>query len=62
VKADNFLETIDPTKAAMLLRTLGGYQGTLLVTCVLRLAPVPLVRAGKLRKADTGSGRRRIAV
>jgi len=51
VKAENFAAITDPAKAAVLLRTLDGYQGTLAVACALRLAPLVLVRPGELRKA-----------
>ena len=51
VKAENFAAITDPAKAAVLLRTLDGYQGTLAVACALRLAPLVFVRPGELRKA-----------
>jgi integrase len=51
VKPDNFAAVTDPTKVAVLLRTLDGYQGTLPVACALRLAPLVFVRPGELRKA-----------
>lgn len=51
VKGDNFAAVTDPEKVAGLLRTLDGYEGTLPVTCALRLAPLVFVRPGELRKA-----------
>lgn len=51
VKGENFAAVTDPIKAAALLRTLDGYQGTLTVACALRLAPLVFVRPGELRKA-----------
>ncbi|MEW6164514.1 MAG: integrase arm-type DNA-binding domain-containing protein [Pseudomonadota bacterium] len=42
---------IDPSKIGDLLRTIDGYQGTLIVKCALKLAPLVFVRPGELRKA-----------
>ncbi len=35
-----------------MLRLLDGYRGTLPLRCALRLAPLPFVRPGELRKAE----------
>lgn len=50
-KGEHFSAVTDPAKAAELLRTLDGYQGTLPVACALRLAPLVFVRPGELRTA-----------
>jgi integrase len=42
---------IDPRKIGGLLRAIDGYQGTLIVKCALKLAPLLFVRPGELRKA-----------
>jgi integrase len=42
----------EPNHVAELLRTIDGYQGTLVVACALRLAPLVFVRPGELRKAE----------
>ena len=34
------------------MRTINGYQGTFVVKCALRLAPLVFVRPGELRKAE----------
>lgn len=52
VKGTHFAAVTDPAKVGHLLRTLGGYQGTLTVQCALRLAPLVFVRPGELRKAQ----------
>jgi integrase len=41
-----------PEMVAPLLRALNGYQGTFVVKCALRLAPMLFVRPGELRKAE----------
>ncbi len=51
-KSKHFAAITEPKQAAELLRTLDGYQGTLTVTCALRLAPLVFVRPGELRKAE----------
>ncbi len=52
VKGEHFAAVTEPKRAAELLRTLDGYQGTLTVACALRLAPLVFVRPGELRKAE----------
>ena len=43
---------IDPKEVAPLLRALEGYQGSYVVKCALRLAPMFFVRPGELRHAE----------
>ncbi|CAG9932423.1 tyrosine-type recombinase/integrase [Candidatus Nitrotoga arctica] len=52
VKGEHFAAVTEPIQAAELLRTLDGYQGTLTVSCALRLAPLVFVRPGELRNAE----------
>lgn len=52
VKGDHFAAVTEPKQVAELLRTFDSYQGTLTVTCALRLAPLVFVRPGELRKAE----------
>lgn len=52
VKGEHFAAVTEPKQVAELLRTLEGYQGTLAVSCALRLAPLLFVRPGELRKAE----------
>jgi integrase len=42
----------DPKKVAPLLRMLDGYEGSFIVACALRLAPLVFVRPGELRTAE----------
>lgn len=42
----------EPTKVANLLRSIDGYEGSLIVKSALRLAPLVFVRPGELRKAE----------
>ena len=39
-------------RSAPLLRVLDGYEGSLIVRCALRLAPLVFVRPGELRRAE----------
>lgn len=41
-----------PADVVALLRAIGGYQGSFVVRCALRLAPLLFVRPGELRKAE----------
>jgi integrase len=41
-----------PADVAGLLRAIGGYQGSFVVRCALRLAPLVFVRPGELRKVE----------
>ena len=42
----------EPKKLGQLLRALDGYDGSLVVRCALRLAPLVFVRPGELRSAE----------
>ncbi|WP_298266600.1 integrase arm-type DNA-binding domain-containing protein [Geobacter sp.] len=42
----------DPKQVAPLLRAIDEYQGSFVVKCALRLAPLTFVRPGELRKAE----------
>ncbi|MCD6272919.1 MAG: integrase arm-type DNA-binding domain-containing protein [Deltaproteobacteria bacterium] len=42
----------DPAEVAVLLRAIDGYQGTFIVKCALRLAPMLFVRPGELRHSE----------
>ena len=52
VKGEHFAAITEPKRAAELLRAIDGYQGTLTVSCALRLAPLVFVRPGELRRAE----------
>lgn len=52
VKGEHFAAVTEPGQVAELLRALDGYQGTLTVSCALRLAPLVFVRPGELRQAE----------
>jgi integrase len=52
VKGEHFAALTEPKQVGRLLRALDGYQGTFIVTCALRLAPLVFVRPGELRKAE----------
>lgn len=47
----HFAAVTDPRKVPALLHALDGYQGTHVVRCALRLAPLLFVRPGELRSA-----------
>lgn len=51
VKVKHFAAQTDPKRVGELLRTFDDYQGTLIVRCALRLAPLLFVRPGELRHA-----------
>lgn len=55
VKNTHFAAQTDPQKFAQLLRAIEGYEGTLIVRCALRLAPLLFVRPGELRHAEWSS-------
>jgi integrase len=42
----------DPKKVGELLRGIDGFEGTFVVRCALRLAPLTFVRPGELRRAE----------
>lgn len=48
----HFAAVTEPEKAGALLNILDGYDGTPIVRCALRLAPLVFVRPGELRKAQ----------
>ncbi len=52
VKEKHFAAITEPKQVAKLLRVLDEYEGTLVVKCALRLAPLVFVRPGELRKAE----------
>ncbi len=52
VKGGHFAALTDPKKVGPLLRVLDGYEGSLIVRCALRLAPLVFVRPGELRRAE----------
>ena len=52
IKPVHMAAVTEPLKVAELLRTLDGYQGTLIVRCALQLAPLVFVRPGELRQAQ----------
>ncbi|MDE2758645.1 MAG: integrase arm-type DNA-binding domain-containing protein [Acidobacteriota bacterium] len=52
VKKKHFASLTDPKNVGPLLRVLDGYQGSLIVRCALRLAPLVFVRPGELRRAE----------
>lgn len=43
---------IDPEQAAGLLRAIDGYQGSYIVQCALKLAPLTFLRPGELRQGE----------
>jgi integrase len=51
VKTTHFAAMTEPDEVGKLLRTLDGYEGTLIVRSALRLAPLVFVRPGELRQA-----------
>jgi integrase len=52
VKGEHFAAVTDPKKVGQLLRALEGYEGSLVVQCALKLAPLVFVRPGELRTAQ----------
>lgn len=52
VKGKHFAATTEPQRVAEILRMMDRYEGTLTVSCALRLAPLVFVRPGELRKAE----------
>ncbi|WP_250452728.1 integrase arm-type DNA-binding domain-containing protein [Caballeronia sp. ATUFL_M2_KS44] len=48
----HFPSVTDPSEVAGLLRALDAFQGTFVVQCALRLAPLLFVRPGELRAAE----------
>ncbi len=52
VKGTHFAAVTDPKKVGGVLRAIDAYEGTLIVRCALRLAPLVFVRPGELRHAE----------
>ena len=50
-KGRHFAAVTEPRQLGELLRAIDGYQGSLIVSCALRLAPLVFVRPGELRHA-----------
>jgi len=51
-KGEHFAAVTEPKQVAAILRAIDGYEGSLIVGCALRLAPLVFVRPGELRKAE----------
>ncbi|MFU8858390.1 MAG: tyrosine-type recombinase/integrase [Deferrisomatales bacterium] len=51
-KAKHHPSITDPKKVGELLRAIDGFEGTFVVRCALRLAPLVFVRPGELRRAE----------
>ena len=52
VRGEHFAAVTEPFEVARLLREIDSYQGTLVVACALKLAPLVFVRPGELRTAE----------
>ncbi len=52
VKAKHMAAPTEPKEIAPILRTLDGYEGSFVVKCALRLAPLLFVRPGELRAME----------
>jgi integrase len=52
LKGKHFAATTEPKYVARILRAMDGYEGSLVVKCALRLAPLLFVRPGELRRAE----------
>lgn len=50
-KVRHFPAVIEPKEVGLLLRALHGYEGSFVVKCAMRLAPLVFVRPGELRMA-----------
>jgi integrase len=51
-KGEHFAAITEPKQVAEILRAIDGYEGSLIVRCALRLAPLVFVRPGELRKSE----------
>jgi integrase len=51
-KGEHFAAVTEPKQVAEILRAIDGYEGSLIVRCALRLAPLVFVRPGELRKSE----------
>lgn len=52
VRGEHFAAVTEPEQVGAILRSMDAYQGTLTVSCALRLAPLVFVRPGELRAAE----------
>lgn len=52
VRVEHLAATTDPKQFARVLRAMDGYEGTAVVGCALRLAPLVFARPGELRHAE----------
>lgn len=52
VRGKHFAAITDSSKVGDLMRMIEGYQGSLIVRCAIRLAPLVFVRPGELRTAQ----------
>jgi integrase len=52
VKEKHHAALTKPADVAALLRSISGYEGSFVVRCALRLAPLVFVRPGEMRKAE----------
>lgn len=52
VKGNHHAAITDPKQIGALLRAIDGYQGSFVMQCALRLAPLFFVRPGELRQAE----------
>ena len=52
VKGKHLAAVTEPEQVGRLLKVLDGYEGSLIVRCALRLAPLVFVRPGELRNAE----------
>ncbi|HML80030.1 tyrosine-type recombinase/integrase [Geobacter sulfurreducens] len=52
VRSNHYAAPTDPKQVAPLLRAIDEYQGSFIVKCALRLAPLTFVRPGELRHAE----------
>jgi integrase len=52
VRTEHFAAITEPKELGALLRAINGFEGTFVVKCALRLAPLVFVRPGELRKAE----------
>lgn len=51
-RGNHYAALTKPAEAAGLLRAIASYQGSFVVRCALRMAPLVFVRPGELRKAE----------
>jgi integrase len=51
-KVKHLAAITEPAEIGALLRSMAGYQGSLITRCALRLAPLVFVRPGELRQAE----------